>query len=46
MKSLKQLHTAAILKTLKEQGLDNEEIVQLVKTDGWATVQSLVQEGK
>ncbi len=45
MKTLQQLRTAATLKALKEQGLDNANIVQLVKTDGWAEVQSLVRNG-
>lgn len=45
MKNLQQLRTAATLKSLKEQGLSNADIVQLVKTDGWAEVQSLVRSG-
>ena len=43
--TLEQLLTAAKLKALKEQGLDNTDIIQLVKTDGWAEVQSLVTKG-
>lgn len=41
MKSLESLKTAAILKTLKAQGLGNEAIVQLVKEQVWASVQTL-----
>ena len=41
MKSLESLKTAAILKALKAQGLGNETIVQLVKEQGWASVQTL-----
>lgn len=44
MQSLQQLRTAAILKSLKEQGLNNADIVQLVKSDGWTEVQYLVKE--
>ncbi len=41
MKTLESLKTAAILKSLKGQGLTNEGIVQLVKEQGWASVQIL-----
>lgn len=43
MKGLQQLRTAATLKALKEQGLSNKDIIQLVNTDGWAEVQTLVR---
>ena len=46
MKTLQQLRTAATLRSLKEQGLDNADIVQLVKAEGWAEVQSLAEGGK
>lgn len=45
MESLKNLKTAATLRTLKEQGLDNVAIVALVKDEGWPAVQSLAEEG-
>ena len=46
MQSLASLRTAAILKALREQGLTNRDIVQMVKEDGWSAVKDLVQEGR
>lgn len=46
MQSLASLRTAAILKALREQGLTNRDIIQMVKADGWSAVKGLVvQEG-
>lgn len=42
MKSLECLLVAAKLKALKEQGLSNRDIVQLVKSDGREAVLELV----
>lgn len=36
------LETAVILKSLKDGGLTNQEIIQLVKADGWNAVKRLV----
>ncbi len=41
MMTLAQLRTAAILKSLKANGLTNRDIIQLVKTDGWSAVSKL-----
>lgn len=41
MKSLESLRTATILKTLKARGLNNKDIIDLVKEQGWASVQAL-----
>jgi hypothetical protein len=46
MQSLASLKTAATLKALREQGLTNPDIIQMVKADGWSAVKSLVQEGR
>ena len=43
MKSLSQLQIAAILKSLKANGLTNGDIIQLVKSDGWPAVSKLAQ---
>ncbi len=43
MKTLAQLRTAAILKSLKADGLTNRDIIQLVKTEGWPAVRKLAQ---
>ncbi len=44
MQSLASLKTAATLKALRDQGLTSREIIQMVKTDGWPAVKTLVQE--
>ena len=41
--SFARLRTAAILKSLKADGLTNRDIIQLVKTDGWPAGSKLVQ---
>ena len=43
MKTLAQLRTAMILKSLKASGLTNRDIIQLVKSDGWPAVSKLAQ---
>ena len=43
MKSLAQLRTAVILKSLKDSGLTNGDIIQLVKSDGWPAVSKLAK---
>ena len=42
---MKQLSTAVALKALKDQGLGNEEIVALVKDEGWERVRLLAEKG-
>ena len=42
---MKSLPTAVILKSLKESGLTNGDIIELVKSDGWPAVSKLA-EGK
>ncbi len=46
MQSLASLKTAATLKALREQGLTNRDIIQMVKAEGWSAVKGLVQEGQ
>ena len=43
MNTLAQLRTASILKSLKESGLTNRDIIQLVKSDGWLAVSKLAK---
>ena len=43
MKSLARLRTAVILKSLKASGLTNQDIIQLVKSDGWPAVSKLAK---
>ncbi len=43
MKSLASLRTAVILKSLKDSGLTNRDIIQLVKSEGWPAVRKLAQ---
>ena len=45
MQTLARLRTAAILKSLKADGLMNRDIIQLVKTEGWPAVRRLAQQG-
>jgi len=38
---MKSLQTAVILKSLKASGLTNQDIIQLVKSEGWPAVRKL-----